>query len=96
MAAQDYADLVMPTARIFLPAVFGRWSGIKSFDLCLEPTAAVDDSPEPPPVTKVFVERSGFDALHWGTETLTALRGLRRHDIALYLSDPVQALQSGE
>jgi hypothetical protein len=91
MTAEEYADLVMPTARIFLPSVFRRWPGLKSFDLCLEPTAAIDDSPEPPPVTKIYVERSGFGAVGWRTASLLELRRLQRHDIDLYLSEPVEA-----
>jgi hypothetical protein len=86
-----YADSVLPTARIFLPAVFRRWKGVESFDLCLEPAPGVDDSPEPPPVTSVYVERSGGKSVNWGTLSLTDLQRLARKGVNLYLSDPVRA-----
>jgi len=91
MTPQEYAERVMPTARIFLPKVFRRWKGLQSFDVCLEPAPEVDNSPEPPPVTQIYVERPGAEAVDWSTLSLAELQGLQRHDVALYLSDPVLA-----
>ena len=95
MTPKEYADRVMLTARIFLPDVFHRWKGIQSFDLCLEPAPGVDDGPEPAPVTKVYVERSGVDSVDWATQSVADLQAVRRHDIAVYLSDAVQAEVKG-
>ena len=47
----DYLDGTVTVSKVFLPSVFERWKGLKSFDVCQEPKPAVDDGPTPAPET---------------------------------------------
>ena len=40
---QDYVDGTVAVTRVFLPSVFTRWKGLRSFDVCQEPRPVVDD-----------------------------------------------------
>jgi hypothetical protein len=71
--AQDYVDGTVDVTRVFLPSVFSRWKGLRSFDVCQEPSPAVDDGPEPPPETQVFASRAGSRAIDWSTADLATL-----------------------
>lgn len=62
---EQYVDGVVTVTRVFIPLVFRRWDGLRSFDVCQEPTPAVDARAEPPPETQVFVRRRGVDAVDW-------------------------------
>jgi len=57
---------------LLVPAVFERWKGLESFDICQEP---VDDPRAvPPPVTQIFVERDSLDRVSgWRRANLTQL-----------------------
>ncbi len=66
----NFARLV----RLFVPKVFKRWPGLKSFDVCQEATPGADSRPEPPPVTQIFVRRDALDRVaSWKHATLTDL-----------------------
>jgi hypothetical protein len=71
--AQDYLDGTVDVTRVFLPYVFTRWKGLRSFDVCQEPSPAVDDRPEPAPETQVFASRAGSRAIDWSTADLATL-----------------------
>lgn len=69
----EYVEAFTETARVFLPLVFNRWRGLKSFDVCLEPLPSVDASEEPPAVTQILVTRKAIDAVDWDKVTLAEL-----------------------
>jgi hypothetical protein len=71
--AADYLAGTTTVSRVFLPFVFDRWPELRSFDVCQEPLASVDDSSEPPPETQVFVRRRGADAVDWEHADLAEL-----------------------
>jgi hypothetical protein len=66
-----YARNIMRVARVFLPSVFRRWSGLKSFDVCQEPDR--DPRAVPPPATQVIATRRGAAAVRWKHATLATL-----------------------
>ncbi len=57
---------------LLVPAVFEKWKGLESFDICQEP---VDDPRAvPPPVTQIFVQRDALDRVGgWRRANLTQL-----------------------
>ena len=69
----EYLAGTVTVSRVFLPFVFDRWPGLRSFDVCQEPVASADDRSEPPPETQVFVRRRGAGALDWEQADLAAL-----------------------
>ena len=64
---QDYIDGTVDVSKVFLPYVFTRWKGLKSFDVCQEPRPAVDDRPSPAPETQVYATRAGSKLVDWKT-----------------------------
>jgi hypothetical protein len=69
----DYLAGTTTVSRVFLPLVFDRWPGLRSFDVCQEPLPETDDRAEPPPETQVFVLREGVDAVDWRHADLAEL-----------------------
>ena len=63
----DYLDGTVSVSKVFLPYVFERWKGLKSFDVCQEPRPAVDNSPTPAPETQVYATRAGSKLVDWKT-----------------------------
>ena len=63
----DYLDGTVSVSKVFLPYVFDRWKGLKSFDVCQEPRPAVDDRPTPAPETQVYATRAGSKLVDWKT-----------------------------
>jgi hypothetical protein len=91
--AADYLDGLATATRVLVPAVFARWPGLQSFDVCEEPAADVDPSDEPKPVTQVLVTRSQALAVDWPRATTEEVvrRGLGHpNTITLYLSPELQ------
>src|SRR6478735_2123269 len=62
---QNYIDGTVAVSKVFLPYVFTRWKGLKSFDVCQEPRPAVDDRPVPEPETQVYATRAGSTLVDW-------------------------------
>jgi hypothetical protein len=99
--ATNYLDNLGRVAAIFIPAVFDRWTGVQSFDVCQEPLPTIDASPEPPPVTELTVTRSGAHHIRWRGITLADLidlatprngrRRIKTRDFGLYLNDEMRA-----
>jgi hypothetical protein len=55
-----------------VPAVFKRWSGLRSFDIGQGPSN--DPRAAPPPVTQIFLTRDALDrGGSWKTATLSEL-----------------------
>ncbi len=50
---------------MFLPSVFTRWTGLRSFDVCQEPRPVMDDRESPAPETQVFATRAGSRLVDW-------------------------------
>jgi hypothetical protein len=92
----DYLDGVAAVSRLFLPGVFRRWPGLRSFDVCQEPKPADDTRAEPPPETQVFVLKQGVDRVAWKTADLAELlaaaadaragRGETRVDLSVFVA----------
>src|SRR3954447_7316406 len=70
---QDYIDGAVDVSKVFLPYVFTRWKGLKSFDVCQEPRPAVDDRPTPAPETQVYATRGGSKLVDWKTVDVAAM-----------------------
>jgi len=88
----DYAEGIVPSAQVFLPEVFRRWSDLKTMDVCQEPLPGDDDRKEPPPVTQLFVSRAEARDLDWDTVTLPDLVAAAeplRESYRLYLAPEV-------
>ena len=64
---QDYIDGTVRVTKVFLPYVFTRWKGLRSFDVCQEPRPAVDPRPVPAPETQVYATRAGNRLVDWKT-----------------------------
>ncbi|HEY8217227.1 MAG TPA: hypothetical protein VIH82_08835 [Acidimicrobiia bacterium] len=68
-----YVRNIVKVARIFLPFVYKRWSGLKSFDVCQEPEQVLDPRPAPIPVTQLIADRAAAAAVRWKHATLATL-----------------------
>lgn len=68
----QYVENFTKLTRKFVPAVFDRWKGLETFDICQEP---VDDPRDvPPPTTQIFVARSALDRVgNWKKANLAQL-----------------------
>jgi hypothetical protein len=66
-SVDQYVDGTVDVTKVFLPYVFDRWKGLKSFDVCQEPRPTVDPRPVPPPETQVYATRAGNDLVDWKT-----------------------------
>jgi hypothetical protein len=74
----DYINGTVDVSKVFLPYVFTRWKGLKSFDVCQEPHPAVDPRPVPAPETQVYATRAGSKAVDWKTvDVATMIRTSR-------------------
>ncbi len=71
-ATGDYVKNFAKITRVFVPMVFDKWKGLRTFDICQEP---VDDPrDEPPPVTQIYVSRDALDRVgNWKQATLVEL-----------------------
>jgi len=69
----EYAAVVVPSARVFLPRVFDRWPGLESMDLCLEPPPGVDDRKKPPAETVLYITRAAARRIGWRDLTFADL-----------------------
>jgi hypothetical protein len=85
----QYVDGVVTVTQVFVPRVFRRWNGLRSFDVCQEPLPKVNPSAEPPPETQVFVRRRGVHALDWEHAELAGILAAAdraEHDSPIALS----------
>lgn len=87
-SSAHHVEVIVPLARTLAPALFARWPGLESFDVCQEPSPGVDDRPEPPPVTTVDMTRAASEAIDWDTADLISLAvaSARRADFNLSVS----------
>jgi hypothetical protein len=78
----DYLDGTVDVTKVFLPYVFERWSALKSFDVCQEPSPAVDDRPTPSPETQVYASRAGNKLVDWKTVDVATMISTSRREAA--------------
>ena len=79
----DYLDGTVDVTKVFLPYVFNRWKGLKSFDVCQEPRPSVDDRATPAPETQVYATRAGNKLVDWKTvDVATMIRTSQEEAVA--------------
>jgi len=76
----QYVAHFVPVAQVFLPSIFKRWKGLRSFDVCQEPRPGEDPRREPPPITQLYVTRAGVASLRWRNTTITDLLEVTAHN----------------
>ena len=79
----DYLAGTVDVSKVFLPYVFERWKGLKSFDVCQEPRPVVDDSATPVPETQVYASRAGSGLVDWKTVDMATMITTTRKEAAL-------------
>lgn len=93
-ADADYVANFAAVAKVFLPMVYDRWKGLKSFDVCQEPRQSDDPRPTPPAVTQLVVTRAALGDVRWKHATLTDLLTVAakhmkppasQHDFSVYI-----------
>jgi hypothetical protein len=78
-----YLQGTVDVSKVFLPYVFRRWKGLRSFDVCQEPRPAVDPRPVPAPETQVYATRAGSKLVDWKTvDVATMIRTSREESAA--------------
>ncbi len=90
----DYVDGIAAATRVFLPDVFERWPGLRSFDVCQEPPASTREPKDPPPVTQIEVTRRQARAIDWSTVTVRDIVRASMDDprrLKLVVSDSLRA-----
>jgi hypothetical protein len=65
-----YIANIVPLTQLFVPAVFDRWPGVGSFDICQEPSPSEDGSQDPRPMSVVALTREQASAIDWSTVSL--------------------------
>ena len=93
----EYIENFTETAKIFLPLVYKRWKGLKSFDVCQEPRVSEDDREEPPARTQLLVTRKGAKGVRWRDITLVEILteaiehgDSESRDFTVYFEDSLQ------
>jgi hypothetical protein len=74
----QFIEGFMDVTRVYLPKVFKRWKGLRSFDVCQEPVPGVDDRLAPPPVTQILVNRRTSRGIDWAEATLADMIALAK------------------
>jgi hypothetical protein len=69
----QYIDGILDVAKVFAGDIFTRWPGLKTFDVCQEPTTAVDARPEPVAVTQIEMSREQAASFDWKATTVLDL-----------------------
>ena len=89
---EEYAEAAWTLSALITPDVFARWSGLDSYDICQEPLAEVDPSPEPNPVTQLNLTRAAADTVDWTNGSLTDLLVAARQstDLRMYVNREIR------
>jgi hypothetical protein len=91
----EYVAAFTDVAKVFLPMVFKRWKGLKSFDVCLEPLPTEDTRESPPPVSVLLVKKKTSSEVAWKKATLVDILaaaeqhkqpGYQERDFHVYLA----------
>jgi hypothetical protein len=87
----NYLQGTVDVTKVFVPYVFDRWKGLKSFDVCQEPHPEVDPRPVPNPETQVFATRAGTKLVNWKTvDVATMIKTSRDEAAAASTQRPVR------
>jgi hypothetical protein len=78
----DYIDGTVDVSKVFLPYVFTRWKGLRSFDVCQEPHPEIDPRPTPAPETQVYASRAGSKLVDWKTVDVATMIRTSRQEAA--------------
>ena len=78
----QYIKGTVDVTKVFVPYVFERWKGLKSFDVCQEPRPAVDPRPVPAPETQVYATRAGSKLVDWKTVDVATMIKASRTEAA--------------
>jgi hypothetical protein len=70
---EQYVNGFWTVSALITPDVFARWPELKSYDICQEPLSAVDDRPEPFPVTQINLTRAAASTIDWADGDLVDL-----------------------
>ena len=62
---EQYVNGFWTVSALITPDVFARWPELESYDICQEPLPALDDSPEPFPVTQINITRAAAATIDW-------------------------------
>jgi hypothetical protein len=77
-SSDQYVNGFWTVSALITPDVFARWPELESYDLCQEPLPAVDDSPEPFPVTQINISRAAAESIDWKDGDLVDLLTVAR------------------
>jgi hypothetical protein len=69
----DYVNGFWNISALVTPDVFARWPQLASYDICQEPLPAVDDKPEPFPLTQINLTREAAEQIDWENGDLVDL-----------------------
>jgi hypothetical protein len=93
----EYIENFTETAKVFLPLVYKRWKGLRSFDVCQEPRRSEDEREEPPARTQLLVTRKGAKGVRWRDVTLVEILteaiehgGVDSRDFTVYFEASLQ------
>ncbi len=76
----QYVDGFWNVSALITPDVFARWPELESYDICQEPLPAVDDRPEPFPVTQINITRAAAATIDWNDGDLVDLLMVSRNN----------------
>ena len=89
----DYIDGLYTITAAVTPFVFEMWGGLTSYDICQEPHPADDDSPVPPLVTQVNIEREASESYDWESGDLQSMlehaSDMGREDFTVVVAPPL-------
>ena len=79
-STDQYVTGFWTISALITPDVFARWPDLESYDICQEPLPAVNDEPEPFPITQINVTRAAAAAIDWANGDLVDLLAAARAD----------------
>jgi hypothetical protein len=77
---EQYVNGFWTVSALITPDVFERWPELESYDICQEPLPAVDDRPEPFPVTQINITRGAASTIDWANGDLVDLLAVSRNN----------------
>ena len=77
---EQYVNGFWTVSALITPDVFERWPELESYDICQEPLPAVDDRPEPFPVTQINITRAAAATIDWADGDLVDLLMVSRNN----------------
>ena len=91
-----YIRNIIRFARLFLPSIYKRWPGLKSFDICQEPEQVLNRVPRRSRSLSSLASRQAAASVDWKTHDARHAAPARvagaagkkgaKHDLSLYVS----------